>query len=58
VMVVAGGFEPAVAAPAVGRERGALGDVGRDEALQVGARRRGDGLEPQPAGISLSPSSC
>ena len=30
VMVVAGGSEPLVTAPAVGGDRGALGDVGRD----------------------------
>jgi hypothetical protein len=49
VVVVAGGREPAVAAPAVGGDRGALGDARGDEALQVCARRRGNGSQPQQA---------
>jgi hypothetical protein len=58
-MAVAGGVEPEVTAPAVGGDVGRLGDVGGDEPLEVRARRRGEGLEPQPASwrFLISPST-
>jgi hypothetical protein len=45
VVVVVGGFEPTIATPTVGGDRGALGDVGGDEAREAVASAAGADLE-------------